>query len=97
MKDFTNILNKKIDVVFNGNTVNSKKIIELFATDKTMEGRGKIFESLVEWEKQMPGATPRMDYDEQTLIELSEKGISVCPGMSNLCFVVNNEEGGASG
>ena len=88
MEKYKVLLNKKINMEFSGNVLNSYKITEMKPTDRFMvglEGSGKVYECLVDWEdKQAVGAIPMMNFDEQTLNDLLVNGYSVCPFMPSL-------------
>jgi hypothetical protein len=97
MRTFDSILNKKIFVEFQGQQVNSYKITKIIPTERFMvglkgEGNGRIYNCVVDWEKKTEGSYSELDFDEETLDGLADKGYAVCPSMSNLRYRMDGVE-----
>lgn len=96
MKTYKELLQKKINVEFNGMILNSYKLTEIRPTERFMvglEGQGRMYNCSVDWaNKNIDGAYPTMDFDEQTLDGLADKGLSVCPMMPNLVYRCEGKE-----
>lgn len=91
--EYKELIGKKINVEFNGTVINSYKITEILPTMQSMEGRGKLYKCSVDWEnKNIAGAYPILEFDAQTLNELVEKNLAICPFMSNLYYVCDGKE-----
>ncbi len=90
MEKYKTLLNKKINVEFNGTVLNSYWITDIKVTDRfipQLESRGKVHTCSVNWQiTGVAGAIPVMDFEEQTLKDLLENGFSVCPTLPNLIY-----------
>ncbi len=96
MEKYKPILNKKINLEFDGKILNSYKITEMKPTEKFLvglEGSGKVYECSVDWQdKKSVGAYSVMGFDEQTLNGLLEEGLAVCPTMPNLVYRIDGKK-----
>lgn len=86
MEKYKVLLNKKINVNLMDMTMNSYKIVKMFPAHDAMPGRGRLYQCTIEWDKEMPGADARMDFDEQTMDELIANKKAMCPFMANLYY-----------
>lgn len=86
--DFYNLIGKKINNEFNGDVFNSFTIREIIPTSEFMEGRGRMYDCPVSWEKIMEGSYPVLKFEEQTLKDLLTKGVAVCPFLPQLKYVI---------
>lgn len=96
MSKYNTLLNKKINVEFNGTILNSYYIKKMRPTDRYVTGyesRGIIHNCDVDWEiTGVAGAIPVMDFEEQTLDDLMNNGFSVCPTLPNLIYRLDNKK-----
>lgn len=88
---YETLLNKNIQLEFNGQIVNTCRITEMTPTLNKVPGfedRGNLHNCKVEWEKKIQG-TPEnqeMGFDEKTLNDLLENKVADCPGMPMLKY-----------
>lgn len=80
MEKYKSLINKNIETGFAGGIIsNSLKIISIAETNRVWMDN-KIFHCKVDWKnKNVDGVTPYIDFDEKTLDDLLNKGISYCP------------------
>jgi len=95
MEKYKKLIGKNMDVVYNKDVLYSQKITTISIIDETLEGRGKLYKCSMEYDRSILNSSPTLDFDEQTLNELLEKNISICPSMQNLFYIIKKEESDA--
>jgi hypothetical protein len=94
-KKYAILLNRPINLEFNGEKLNSYKLTEIKpyngdvndGQEKFIRGEGKLYRCLIDWEnKSIPGSDPVLLYDTQTLEDLLQRGRSECPGVPALTY-----------
>jgi hypothetical protein len=90
---YEDLLNRRIDLEFQGKHVNSFKITELIATNEIMpagpEGNGRVYAGKIEWtNKNIAGCHPDMNYPESILSDLINKKKSVCEYAPDVCLIL---------
>ncbi len=92
---YNSLINKRIVLSFCGQPLNAYKLTAINATDRFMaglEGQGRIYSCDADWEnKDIDGALPVMDFDEETLDALLSNGQANAPFMRELVFKIENE------
>lgn len=85
---YKNLIGKILWTGFNDTATNCCLLIDITPTEKTVEGRGKLYECKVDWEIRVHGILSLIDFDEQTLDELEKNGVSfnTVPYYQNVLF-----------
>lgn len=89
MEKYIPLINKKINLVFNDQIINSYKIT-MIGPSKEVEGIGKVLKCQVEWDnKELADNVPRMDFDVKTLDDLVTTGQAICPFLAEIIFKID--------
>ncbi len=92
MEKYKILLNKKINLCHINTIINSYKITEMLPTDKSIDGRGKLYKCSMDWKnKNIAGAYPSLDFDEKTLNDLLTTNKTCSPFTDTIFYQIDKK------